>query len=149
MSENNLWAKVRRNMVGPYWQEAQRHEDKLDRGIADVSFSQRGRHGWVELKWATEWPAREATILRLDHYTDEQRAFLESKGKGGGNTWLLLQVYRDHLLFNWPEAIHSVGRVNKMDLIEAATGYWSGHLNYQELSDLMIQFRDAPIVFEI
>lgn len=137
MSESNLWAKLRTNMVGTYWSEATRHEDKLSRGIADVSFCQEGRHGWMELKWVADWPARDSTIIRIPHYSTEQKAFLDIKGKAGGNTWLFLQIGSDHLLFDF-QAAQTVGDVPKAELIDLAEGgYWERRLKYDELAQYM------------
>jgi len=124
-------------MVTEYWQEATRHEDKIQRGIADVSFVQEGRHGWVELKWVADWPVRESTIIRIPHYTIEQKAFLADKGKAGGNTWLLLQIGGDHLLFDH-EACQTVGELNRTELVLAAEGaVWWKRLKYNELANYM------------
>ena len=48
MSEAGLWSTMRQGMARN-WREATRHEDSLQKGIADVSFvGIDGRHGWIE-----------------------------------------------------------------------------------------------------
>lgn len=115
------------------WQEATRHEDMLQSGIADVSYVCNGRHGWIELKHRHEWPKRESTIVRLDHYTDAQRIWLKHKGRAGGFTWLFLQVERDYLLFDWLAA-QSVGSLNRDGLEKIATAVWLKRCNWDELT---------------
>jgi hypothetical protein len=139
MSEGSLWKKLRKNMVPRHWDEATRHEDKLQKGIADVSFCQSGNHGWIELKHSDLWPIRPATIVRLPHYHDDQRNFLRDKGSAAGNTWLFLQVDRDHLLFDW-SAADLVGKVNTSELEALAYRTWIGRkLDYLELAIAMEQ----------
>jgi hypothetical protein len=132
MSERNLWNKLRKNMIPKHWDEATRHEDKLSSGIADVSFCQAGHHGWMELKHVHLWPIRETTIVRIPHYTDAQRQFLRDKGRNAGNTWLFLQVDRDHLLFDWIAA-QTVGNITQSHLEEIASFTWRKKLDYLEL----------------
>jgi len=133
VSENSLWAKLRKNMIPKYWDEATRHEDKLQRGIADVSFCQAGHHGWMELKHVDLWPVRETTVVRIPHYHDDQRRFLFDKGHSAGNTWLFIQVDRDYMLFDW-RAAQAVGDVTETSLEGFATFTWRGKLDYLELS---------------
>ena len=133
-SEANLWSTMRVQMgKNKYWLEATRHEDKIQSGIADVSFvSMNGLHSWCELKSIPAWPARESTILVIDHYTDQQRIFLKQKGKMGGCSWLFMKVGRDYLLFDWGGA-QQVGKLNRDALLNTATAYWFGKMNWREL----------------
>jgi len=117
------------------WQEVTRHEDKFSGGIADLSFIQDGRHGWMELK-KIQWPKRPGTIVRCRHYTAEQRNFLKAKGRAGGNTWLFVQIGRDHLLFNWEQA-QQFGELNTEDTLELATAVWKSRMDWQELRDVI------------
>ena len=137
MSESNLWNKLRTNLVNAkVWQEATRHEDKLSLGIADVSFIQAGRHGWMELKWVADWPVRDSTVVRIPHYSIEQKDFLLRKGQAGGKTWVFLQVGGDHLLFDWLKA-QRVGECSRPELVELANAFWWKRLNYDELAEVM------------
>lgn len=76
------------------------HEDALNTGIPDLSYSGGGVHGWIELKWLPAWPKRAETPVRIPHYTKEQKHFLLSRGRAGGRCWLLLRVGKEHLLFD-------------------------------------------------
>lgn len=126
MSEAALWKNLRTKMVPQYWKEATRHEDKLQAGIADVSFVQFGRHGWMELKKVKLLPIREKTVVRVK-ITPDQKAWLRAKGEAGGGTFVLLQAERDYLLFDWFNAQH-LGDVNTSDLYDLACYVSKGKL---------------------
>lgn len=89
------------------------HEDALNAGIPDLSYSGGGVNGWIELKWLPAWPKRADTIVKIDHYTKEQKHFLLSRGRAGGRCWLLLRVGREHLLFDHERAQH-VGEMDRV-----------------------------------
>ncbi len=50
-----------------------------------------GWDGWIELKVQVA-PKRNSTIFRCEHFTYEQRQWLVSRCRTGGNAFLLLQV---------------------------------------------------------
>lgn len=113
------------------------HEDMLNVGVPDLSYSHAGVHGWIELKWAAEWPARSTTPLRLPHYTKEQRHWLLSRGRAGGRCWLLLRVGREHLLFDHERAQH-VGEMERC-LVEACAKYHEalGRVDFELLTRIL------------
>ena len=125
-------------MLPDHWDEATRHEDKLSRGIADVSFCQSGHHGWMELKHVDDFPVRDTTLVRIPHYHDYQRNFLRDKGRAGGNTWLFVQVGGSHFLFDH-ETAASVGFLTRPQMFDASTWAWERRLNYLELKLAMEQ----------
>jgi hypothetical protein len=121
-SEANMWKYMREHLDPKVWPGMERHEDKLGLGVADVSFTCIGRHGWMELKYAHAWPKREATVLKLDHFTPHQRLWLRRKGEAGSNTWLMLNVggsLQDWLLFHWSH-LDIVGNRPRADLYKWA-----------------------------
>lgn len=90
--------------MGQYW-TATRHEPyPWERGIADVSYAARGIQGWIELKCLPEWPVRQDTIVKIDHFTPQQRIWLYRRGEYGKHTYLLVQVGIEWLLFDHREA---------------------------------------------
>lgn len=137
--ENSFWRTLSKNMNAcKGWRESTRHEDKLQLGIADVSFvNNDGRHGWIELKRLREWPKRESTIVRLPHFTDHQRIWLRRKGEAGGNVWLLVKIERDVLLFDWETAYVHVGGITKQEMISNCTMVWFGKMDYSELGQVL------------
>ena len=89
-------------------------------GTPDVNYME----GWMELKHKYEWPKRAATTVRLDHFTPQQRLCLMKRWHAGGNSFLLLQVGDDWLLFDGDVAAEKVGRVNKEELYIIAKVTW-------------------------
>lgn len=136
MSEAALWKNLRKKMVPRYFSEVTRHEDSVSSGIADVSFvirdqvelDSKGSHGWMELKYKSKKPVRRTTICRLDHFTDEQKIWLMKKGRTGGKTFVLLQLERDYLLFDW-KVLDYVGTVTTEELYEHACWTSKGKLD--------------------
>ena len=99
-SETSLWACFKKNMRDTG--EFDRHEDKLNLGVPDVSYVMTGgvSTGWIELKHVHKPPVRPDTLFSIKHFTKEQKAWLMRRGSAGDNCWLLLQVDRGYYLFN-------------------------------------------------
>ncbi|MCP4994038.1 MAG: hypothetical protein GY934_09700 [Gammaproteobacteria bacterium] len=89
-------------------------------GTPDINFIL----GWVELKYAEDWPARENTTVRIEHFTQQQRVWLMRRWFKKGACWLCLQVSktRDWLVFTGKVAYEHVGRegVTRKDLMDRA-----------------------------
>jgi len=135
MSESAMWRNMRERMH-PHWQEATRHEDKFNAGIADLSFVCGNMHGWIELKQMDAWPKRPGTIVSCKHYTAVQRAFLKAKGRHGGNAWLFVKIGREYMLFDWEEA-QLFGTLNGADTRKLAGYVWSNRMNWAELGMIL------------
>lgn len=114
------------------------HEDSLNVGLPDLSYSGNRVHGWIELKWAESWPKRAETPLRLPHYTKEQKHFLLARARaGGGRCWLLLRVGREHLLFNHEQA-QEVGELERAELLARATMHTDrGRIDFDLLTRIL------------
>jgi len=140
MSEKAFWHSLAKNMSkGKHWREATRHEDKMQAGIADVSFvANNGKHGWIELKQIHEWPKRPATLVRMPHFTPAQRIWLARKGEAGGNTWILIKIHRDVLLFRWQYA-PILGILNGEQTRKSALRVWNNRVDYEELGKLLCE----------
>lgn len=76
-------------------------------GIPDVCYRDKELVAWLELKRIHEWPARDATPLRLG-LSVEQQAHLRQWGQGAGHAYVLLSIERDVKLLPWytPDVIH-------------------------------------------
>ena len=129
--EQSMWATLRR-IMGKRW-HATRHEDRIARGIPDLSFGILNVQGWIELKCMPSWP-KENGILRIPHYTPDQRLWMYLRGKG---CWLLLKVEKDWLIFNHIEA-QEVGKLTKEQLFKCCVWKWEGTLpNAAELTHIL------------
>ena len=93
-------------------------------GTPDVNYV----NGWIELKWLRQWPKRDSTVVAIDHFTQQQRVWLQRRWKKAGPCFLLLQVRREWLLFTGDVAADIVGRVDREALTLKATKYWSSGL---------------------
>lgn len=103
------------NMVGP--------------GTPDVEYI----GGWIELKQVDEWPKREATPLRVDHFTPQQKAWLIRRRLRGGRAFVLIRVANDWLLIDGTVAAKILGSVPKDELISKSIKHWHGRLDSKEL----------------
>lgn len=108
-------------------------ENSAKPGTPDVNY----REGWIELKWLRQWPVRDDTVVKIEHYTLIQRRFGRDRWARGGHSWLLLQVRRDWLLFTGPVAHDCVGLLNKRDLCEQAHRHWTAGLPREELIECL------------
>lgn len=100
--------------------DAQAIENALFAGVPDVEFI----GGWIELKALTDWPKRPDTLVRIEHFTMEQRHWLRRRVRRGGKAWLLLRVGKEWLLFPGDKAADIIGTLTRAQLVEAALFYW-------------------------
>jgi hypothetical protein len=54
--------------------------------------------GVMELKRIPRWPATDS-IVRIPHFSPQQKVFLARRCRKGGKAWLLLQVGKEYFLF--------------------------------------------------
>jgi len=138
--ESSLWRYVREGM-GRRW-HATRHEDALTAGIPDVSYGICGVQGWIELKVVERAPL--SGVIRVRHFTKEQRAWLKARGSHGNRTWLLLKIERRtapraYLLFPW-RTLDMVGECN-MDELNGGSlgGRWHSSIDFDEFAKAITQ----------
>lgn len=135
--ETVLWGYLREGMRN--WWDACRHEDSITTGVPDVSYGARGVQGWIELKVIAGWPGNAGTAVKIKHLAAWQRRWLTGRGKhGGGHVWLLLKVItpRTFLLFPWDRVYH-IGRLNRIDLIDATCGIWFDRIDWTEFERII------------
>jgi len=112
-----------------------RVENKAGLGTPDVNYVE----GWIELKWLRQWPVRETTIVRLEHYTAQQRVWAMKRSRAGGNVWLLLEVKHEWLLFKGDVAAQALNKSTRAELYEAAFHVWINGLINEELIKCLSQ----------
>ena len=103
-------------------------ENRVKPGTPDVEFI----GGWIELKYLRAWPKNTDIVVRIRHFTPQQRIWLKRRDRMGGQCWLLLQVGRQWLLFNGQTAAVFVGKVNRESLYKLALKVWRNGLNRKE-----------------
>ncbi len=133
--EAAFWRYLR-NGMGKRW-NAQRHEDSIGVGIPDVSYGLRNVNGWIELKQLPAWQKRRTTIVKIRHFTPQQRAWSMNRGRTGGRCFLFLKVQQEYVLLPWTEVkIDDHQTRSKM----IATGsYWRGRIDFDELADALAE----------
>lgn len=105
-------------------------ENRARPGTPDVNYVE----GWLELKWLRSWPRNaEDSVVRIEHFTPQQRVWLKNRWRRGGRAFLLLQAAgQDWLLFDGETAAHTVGRATRPVLYQRALRSWKS-LNVKEL----------------
>jgi hypothetical protein len=126
MTEATLNHAVKRLLTGPGCRVT-RIETTTVSGVPDIYYNLHGQTGWLENKFLRTWPKRAKTIVRLPHYTPQQKARLREEGETGARAWLLLRAGDDHLLFDW-RAAQAVGHLTKAQLFKVARCVWEGPL---------------------
>jgi hypothetical protein len=135
-SERSLWDYVRKGMRG-LWR-AQRLEDRLSAGIPDVCYTVRGMKGcgFLELKYKPTWPKYKHRPFTLKHFTKEQRLWLKFIGEWAEWAFVLLQVEREYLLFDWSQA-QLIGELPRSELIHQVTARWEGSICWGQFARLI------------
>jgi hypothetical protein len=104
-------------------------------GIPDIS-THLLRHGtqWVEVKATMKWPARDATKLHWEHYTEEQALFLKRR-----EGWLFVRVAREYFLFNAQEAwaMWECAGFNKQEFIARSIAHWKMKVDFKHLGAII------------
>lgn len=73
---------------------------------------------YCELKYDRKWPVRASTIVRIPHYTQEQRAWLLRRWNAGEPTYLVYQVNGvEWLIWKAPEA-QAVGTLTRQQMYD-------------------------------
>ena len=118
MNESAFWNSTKEKFLKALKglkKDFKRIENNVSSGTPDVNYCIEGKEGWIELKHAKEWPKRGGP-LKLRHFTSEQRLWIRTRQKAGGNAYVLLKVEKDYFLF-WD--ITGVGEtLNREQLIQ-------------------------------
>ena len=91
--------------------------------------------GWVELKWLRSWPSRADSIVKVEHFSPQQKVWLTRRWIKGGSVWLLLQCGTEWLLFDGPRAGRYVGKVDRRQLVLNANQYWGRKPTAESLAE--------------
>ena len=114
MSESNMW-KALKPLFESKGFDAHRIENKIELGTPDVNYL----HGWIELKYKSKWPVR-GGILKVEHFTELQRRWLDRRQKCGGRAFVLLKVNKEWILFEGSTGAKTLGYLQKDALLEQA-----------------------------
>lgn len=107
-SESDVW-KLLKGKAGNDIM-LQRFECSMPGGVPDVHYlTCNGVSGWIELKYIKELPKRESTPIRIPHFTQQQKLWIQTYGSLGGNAWVFVCLPSDWcFLFSW-KVVHCLG----------------------------------------
>lgn len=85
-------------------------------------------YGWLELKRIDDWPKRETTTVRCEHFKPEQKIFLQDHCELGGRAYLLLLIDKtqEWLLLRGDVAARILGRCTQQQLRDNSLAIWRG-----------------------
>jgi hypothetical protein len=87
--EKDLWDTFKKHLSTEG--DFERIENMVGIGRPDVNYCVRGCEGNLELKQLPEWPKR-GGVVKVDHYTPQQRNWAKRRLAAGGIVWVLLQI---------------------------------------------------------
>lgn len=131
MSESDMRQKLVKNLR-KLGQDPIPVENSARPGTPDVNYVL----GWAELKWLRNWPKKEETDVKIEHYTPHQKLWLRNRWKAGGLAWLIVQCKREWFLFTAVAAQH-IGSVPRDSFYKLAWAHWDG-IDWQELCDCLL-----------
>lgn len=158
-TEADLWAWLELAMRG-YW-EADRIEAVVPtEGCPDVTYSAQYRAGrdianrqygglyratgWIELKYVAREPRSIEHILKIPHYTPDQRNFLHRHGRMAGCTWLFVGVGNILYIFDW-KAAQEVGKLRYRDFMDSSCLFLSLVGSPQDVGPLIATRLCTPV----
>lgn len=100
-----------------------RIENMIGSGHPDVSYCLSGVEGHVENKWRYRWPAKPEDVVTLDHFTPQQRLWIQARCNAGGRVYVFLEVEKPvatYLLLPGTWAWRFLGKVPRADIERAA-----------------------------
>ncbi len=101
-------------------------------GTPDINYVD----GFIELKWLRSWPKDPEAVVRIEHYSPQQRLWIRRRHLAGGKVWLLLQCKREWLLFCHPKTME-VGKLTRQQLYAAAHARWEKGLDKKEFLEVI------------
>ena len=116
-------------MVKPFGIDPVSVENSVGPGTPDLNYLD----GWLELKWARDWPKRDSTPLRMPHFTIQQRRWLARRQRAGGRAFVLLKVAREWLLFDGDTAGRILGESTRAELYDRAVAVWPKRMAWSQL----------------
>lgn len=141
-AEAKMWAQLRPHLMAAKLDPV-RVENPIHPGTPDVNLCD-GR--WIELKSLPQWPSRASTLVKIRHFTPQQRVWLHRRWKyAPGSTYLMLEVHADRqwLLFDGPVAAEIVGRATTMVHRKQARAVLGVH-ELGDLPKILAEVFEAP-----
>lgn len=90
-----------------YGLDVQRHEDKYETGIPDLSYGGHGVNGWIEVKW------------EIIKFRTKQPLWLSKRAMTGGHTFVLIGYRGAAKLIDWRKLTLTVYKGEISDYVES------------------------------
>lgn len=117
-TDGGLWGRLR-PVLPRRGVHGARVENAVGTGTPDVWLRTEAFGAWLELKYSKAWPKRSTTLVRLRHFSTDQRRWLVREGAAGGHAGVLWQIDNEYLLFGWWHA-PQLGQCTRAELYELA-----------------------------
>ena len=124
MKPEQLFKNRFRNLLFSMGASVSFHEDRYTIGTPDISYGLNGVNGWIEAKYLDKWP--KSGVVKIDHYTPQQKNWLMERGKAGGKCFLLVGVGSEMMLFDH-ETAQDVGEMQQHTMVISAK--WCSNTN--------------------
>lgn len=106
-------------------------------GTPDVNITT----GWIELKQLVDWPKKRKTIVRVPHFTPQQRVWLLRRQLAGARAWVLLRVGEnastEWILLAGQDAAKQLGRCTREMLYGMMLARWTPNLVDHEFASVL------------
>lgn len=94
--------------------------------------------GAIELKHLEEAPKKADTLVRVPHYTPQQRLWARQRRRAGGNCWMLIQVGATICLLDGAVAAEIIGKTTLEQIIGSSIKVWTGRPKENQLLSTLI-----------
>lgn len=126
MSEKAMVPVVRKLLKGL---DPIRVENSAGAGTPDINFGgiynqDHSLQGWIELKYIGKHNKFFNDIVKIKHFTPQQRVWLKRRWWSSKSSFLLLKIKSNWFLFDGVTASNHVGKVNLFDLYRYALINW-------------------------
>lgn len=128
LPEQKMWDRLERVMRG-YWLADRVENGKSVRGMPDVYFTlpKECVAGWIELKVISAWPKKRETPVAVRHFTPEQKRWLSTRHRAGGNCWFLLHVMAtNEYIFVPGDRAPAVGDLTRTEIYVNSVAHFHG-----------------------
>jgi hypothetical protein len=106
-------------------------ENKLETGTPDVNYCVYGAEGWLELKSIPSFPKHSNTVVRIEHFTLDQRRWIKHRQNVGGRAGVVLQVGDEVFLFMDITAV-VIGTLTEDQIRKRCTASWKRSIVWPE-----------------
>jgi hypothetical protein len=126
-------------------------ENSCGSGTPDINYI----GGWIECKCVNTWPKNPSAIVKIPHFTPQQRLWIKKRLQAGGVVQVILKVGRDWVLLpEYSDVANNLGRSwTKEDILKASNSwhwenkleeksflsyFWTGPMSEEEEQELRI-----------